>query len=546
MYNVLIVDDENPALQMLKIIIDWEKLGFSIEDTAFNGRQALEKYDRKHHDLVITDIQMPVMDGINLIKELKKRKEDQQVIILSCYEEFSYAKAAVSLGVTDYLIKDLLTEQDLYSVLGKVKETLISQGQQRKDYLGNYVIKEDYMFNMRNEMLKSIIADNIGDNEIQRKLREFDMNLDSRNYILLNINEDEMEQDDELQYYEKNIYHRCVIDTINEIIEEDSYGRINGGICAYIHEGEYAVLLKMNDFTSEKHYLSDSYSVSSKIKHEVTKLVGKSLTIIVSKVFNNLTHTYKIYGQTKEMLKYRFYYGRGKILFHNTLIRKVAPVKPEKIDEIFHTISRYTDERKTNELLEQIEILYQDVAKGFLQYNYVGYISTKFMEMIIKVCNENSIEYIDLFGTDYLPIKDIYKMDTVQDIKSWFQDIFRKIIEIINEKSSGYSLRVLQAVNYIDNNFKEEISLNDISEELHINKIYLSRIFKEETNKTVTEYIHSIRIEESKKLIGNSHLKMYEIAEKVGYINIQHFNSCFKKITGMTPMKYKRNNKKSS
>ncbi|GKX28575.1 DNA-binding response regulator [Vallitalea longa] len=544
MYNVLIVDDENPALQMLKIIIDWEKLGFIIEDTAFNGREALEKYDKKHYDLVITDIQMPVMDGIDLIKELKKRKKDQQIIILSCYEEFSYAKAAVQLGVTDYLIKDLLTEQDLYSVLGKVKETLISQGKLRKDYLSNYVIKEDYLFNIRNEMLKSIIADNIGENQILRKLKEFDIKLDSENYILLNINEDEIEEDSKLQYYEKNIYHRCVIDTINEIIGEDSYGRIDGGVCAYIHEGEYVVLLKMHDFTSEKHYLSDSYSVSSKIKHEVTKLVGKSLTIIVSKTFNDLTDTCKIYEQTKEMLKYRFYYGKGKILFHNTVIKKVAPVKPEKIDKIFDTIGRYIDDRKIKELLEQIEMLYQDVSKGFLQYNYVGYISTKFMEMIIKVCNENNIEYIELFGTEYLPIKTIYKMETVQDIKSWFQDIFSRIIKIINEKSSGYSLRVIQAVNYINNNFEEEISLNDISEELHINKIYLSRIFKEETNMTVTEYIHSIRIAESKKLIGNSHLKMYEIAEKVGYMNIQHFNSCFKKITGMTPLKYKRNIKK--
>ena len=92
MYSVLIVDDENPALEMLKIIIPWEEQGFFIKDVAYNGKEALEKFEINHYDLIITDIQMPIMNGIELIKKVKEQRNEQLIIILSCHEEFSYAK----------------------------------------------------------------------------------------------------------------------------------------------------------------------------------------------------------------------------------------------------------------------------------------------------------------------------------------------------------------------------------------------------------------------------------------------------------------------
>ena len=117
MRTVLIVDDERPARELLKMTLDWEALGFSTPLEANNGKKALEQYNMHKPDYIITDIQMPVMDGLELIEKIKEINPNQRIIILSCHESFSYAKKALKLGVMDYLIKDALNPDTLADML---------------------------------------------------------------------------------------------------------------------------------------------------------------------------------------------------------------------------------------------------------------------------------------------------------------------------------------------------------------------------------------------------------------------------------------------
>ncbi|MEL7566164.1 MAG: response regulator [Dehalobacterium sp.] len=123
-FRILIVDDEKPARETLSYLIDWKDTAFEVAGTAKNGNDALEQYQRFKHELIITDIQMPVMDGLALIKAIRQDNKAQKFVILSCHEKFSYAKEAIQMGVTDYLIKDLLTCEDLFAVLDKVQREL--------------------------------------------------------------------------------------------------------------------------------------------------------------------------------------------------------------------------------------------------------------------------------------------------------------------------------------------------------------------------------------------------------------------------------------
>lgn len=117
MKTVMLVDDERPARELLKMTINWEEAGFEILWEARNGKQALELYEIQCPDLIITDIQMPVMDGLEFLERINSICPSQKVVILSCHEDFSYAKRALKLGVMDYLIKDALTEEVLYNLL---------------------------------------------------------------------------------------------------------------------------------------------------------------------------------------------------------------------------------------------------------------------------------------------------------------------------------------------------------------------------------------------------------------------------------------------
>lgn len=124
MYTAMVVDDEYPARNMLDLLINWEESGFQIIAKAENGKQALEIYRREKPDLVITDVQMPVMDGIELIEEIRRENEQQCIVVLSCHESFFYAQQVMRLGVKDYLIKDMLTEEQLRNCLSSIREKL--------------------------------------------------------------------------------------------------------------------------------------------------------------------------------------------------------------------------------------------------------------------------------------------------------------------------------------------------------------------------------------------------------------------------------------
>ena len=117
MKTIMIVDDEKPARELLKMLINWESAGFRIISEANDGIEAIDQYLQFAPDLIITDIQMPQMDGLTLIKEIKKINSDQNIIVLSCHENFNYAREIMKLGIFDYLIKDSLTPEELYTVL---------------------------------------------------------------------------------------------------------------------------------------------------------------------------------------------------------------------------------------------------------------------------------------------------------------------------------------------------------------------------------------------------------------------------------------------
>ena len=135
MYTVMIVDDEYPARNMLDLMIDWEQAGFRLAAKAENGRQGLKLWEQYHPDIIITDIQMPVLDGIGMMEEIIKKNENQYFVILSCHESFDYAQKAIRLGVKDYLIKDMLTEEHFAKCLARAREYLDLNAPARRPYV---------------------------------------------------------------------------------------------------------------------------------------------------------------------------------------------------------------------------------------------------------------------------------------------------------------------------------------------------------------------------------------------------------------------------
>ena len=155
--SVMIVDDEKLMLEDLSTMIDWEAYGYQIIATAFNGKQALRKYREYHPQVIFTDIRMPFMDGIEMISEIRKTDEKVSIVLLTAYEDFSYAKAAIRLGITEYVIKSEITENSLSELLNRLKANIIKAGK-RERYITDRMLEQ---FFLSEEMTESADVEQI-------------------------------------------------------------------------------------------------------------------------------------------------------------------------------------------------------------------------------------------------------------------------------------------------------------------------------------------------------------------------------------------------
>lgn len=222
----MIVDDEIPAREILLCIINWEDTDFRIVYSASNGKDALDKYTDIKPDLIITDIQMPIIDGLDLIEEVQKINKSQKFLILSCYEDFTYAQRAMKMGVTDYLIKDLITPNYLYGILARTKTDLdnitIKKSEIKKEHKLLNFLKEN-----KDIALRKLIFNDISQDDCYNLIENLNLNLNGKLFVLFLIQIDNF-----FKYIEDENFYT---NTLNEIIKNvsETIEELNIGECFY-------------------------------------------------------------------------------------------------------------------------------------------------------------------------------------------------------------------------------------------------------------------------------------------------------------------------
>lgn len=542
MFKILVVDDEKPARETIACLINWEDTDFKIVEFAKNGREALEKYNLYKPDLIITDIQMPIMDGLELIREIRKGDNEQKFIILSCHEKFQYAREAIKMGVSDYLLKDLLKPQDLYNVLEKIKVEL--------DYIKNKELNKynnevsvgnlnEFEEAYRNAGLKSIIFEKLSEDKIKEYITNLGLNLKDKYFVVMCLILDDYKKTvSTLDYKEKKLIRQKIKRKIN-----DSLNSMYKGECYYHKDGKFIIISQIEDINSQLKYFSDCHEISKRIRMKIAEVIDSSITIGISKGFFNLNDINNRYKEALDVTKYRIFVGKGKTLFYNTILVKVSSINSDIFEIRLSKIKESVENNNVNRIIKEIKNLYNNDIKGFMQYNYLKYVNTCLYEMIIEFSNKFNISYKEIFSKNYIPLEEVDKKETIYEISEWFCSAF---ITIVNNKSNKtnkrYSRRIEDAIEYIKSCYTENISLSDVADVLGIHKVYLSRLFKEETGENISNFIIKVKIEKAKKMILSTNYKLYEISEQVGFKNSQQFSVVFKKYTGLTPLEFRDGN----
>lgn len=528
--KVVIVDDEPRHRKGLASLIGKLRPDYEINQFT-NGSEALEFALENLIDIIITDIRMPIMDGLKFIQSYKGKQNYSKIIILSGYANFEYAQNAISLGAFDYILKPV-DENKILKMLTKVEKSIKEEELKRNkekqlvDSLSN--TKPAYIEWQFNRWIKGLIS-NKEVLEIMKYLTGSGQGriIVTKLNISDKINNFNSEDKDEIL---KNIKY-----WINEVLKP--FGSV---ISFYLHDYKNYLV---SAFAKNS---EDFYNVDFQKFNEVIDIIktgyGVDITIGVSVCCSDIyVDANKYFLQAMESTNLSFYLGDGNVIISsnesNQNNKAIIDTKVEKLfnDSIF---------RKSK--LESIDIMH-GILKKFLRNGYPDHnelknsVSRLFINVSKNIENFMSPEEYNDFNTSI--IASVINSNYIIELEQNCNTLILQIIDIIqNWRGSKNKIVFEKCINYLDNHYMEDISLENMSEKFYFNPSYFSSMFKEMTGVNFIKYVLKLRMKKSCELLLQTDKKIYEISTLVGYKDSKYFNRVFKNELKVSPDEYRHLN----
>lgn len=528
MYKAILVDDEALIRDAISKTVPWSEYGFELTATCQNAKEAVKILENDTPDLVITDICMPFMDGLELSKYIYENYPNVVVIIISGYDDFEYAKQAVHYKVSEYLLKPV-TADEFGTILTKVK-TNLDVLSETKEYINK--IKTSYDENLptlRVRFLESLISENTMPAEyISEKLDEFQPNLKGPYYCVCILNRVKNSENDE--NIEK-ISSFSIYTMAKDIIISLGVGEI------FQNSNEQSIIYFSGK--SSDNALGIARSACDEIHNMALKLLKQSINISIGKPVYSLHKLPISYQSALSLMDHFFLTGENQILQYDDF-EPASNTNSINRTEWTNKILDFIKANKKEELDFVLEQFIQTLRKNHVtKSKAILYIQS----VVLSIMNflENTIFYTDaLFAEEQLLFDKLSDMEHLSEMEAALTNFCNIVSSHIHSKHEDYSQKQAKlAMDFIEKNYNQsDLSLSDVCEHLAISTSRFSTIFKASTGETFVEALTRVRMEHAKDLLVNSSFKTYEIAEKIGFTDPHYFSISFKKYSKMTPTEY--------
>lgn len=483
MKRVLIVEDDKFFRFAMKKTIRWAENDLELAGEAVHGGAALEFLEKEQVNIVLTDMNMPIMNGVKLTEEIKKKYPHIMVAALSAYDDFELVKEAMKLGASDYLLKQDMEEQDIGKKIADTWKTYV------KELTEKVWIHEGIM-----EFLKG------GNAEASLWMGEY-----LRDCLEI----------------EKGIFI-CLLRTPGKGWKTE-FLELKESIMQIRHGQEWIFFLREPEHLSERKKIEEKTLLTSEIQSLVE---GEACVGACSRTVRKVEQLGSVWKEVRERLECASFSGRTGILMpgeepkERTLHWEYVP--GEKMDRI-----------TCEQALAELHSLTETMRKVMPDAEHVRRSFLRFLEAVLQAGHfktaafDHMEVYQQLCGTFTLNEKE-------QLVESYIQELFEQ------KKKSGYSDAVQSGISFIESNYMNAVSLKDVAEGAAMNETYFSNLFKREVGMGVIDYLNHTRIEAAKELLEQTSLKNYEIGERVGIFNASYFSTLFRKETGMTIQEYRK------
>ena len=535
MYKILLVDDEILVRDAIRENIDWGKLACELIGDCENGKQAVEFVKTHEVDIVLTDILMPYMDGMELSHFLHDNYPDVLIVIFSGFGEFEYAKKAIQYNVSEYMLKPV-TAMELTKVIENMKEKLDSRKKEQRKMESLTQVSQDYHKNanvIRSKALDCLVKCT---REVQVSLDELErmgITFQAASYRVAVFDIDtysEMYQMDIDKQQESALMAFVLFNVGDEIVVQEKAGVV-------YQEGNNRVCIIFAG-NRTKEFSENIHRICHEIQKKVKEVIGLETSIGIGSWVRSPYELIYSYRLAAKAIDYRYLLG-GNLLFD---------MEEKKTDNSIFLINdletlteaiKSGDRRLMEETLGQIET---EIKSALVEKSYACIYLQQVIRAIGNTCQSLSEEPEKIIAQREALLKAVTEQRMFSQaaalVEKYAQEVFDELQEL--NSSSGQRQGML-AMDYIQKNYMDPgLSLNSICSYLNISTSYFSTIFKEMTGETFIEVLTRVRMEKAKELLENTTMKNYEIAEKVGFSDPHYFGISFKKITGKTPTEYAR------
>lgn len=526
MYKVLLADDEILDLEGMKRFIPWETLGMTVVESVTNGFAACEVLESRPVDILVSDIRMPNMTGLELARRAIQSNENIQIIFVSGYQDFGYVKQAMALNACSYVLKPM-DDRELIEALEKVRRKLESQRVVRETEHAYRqmipMVKHQYLLQLLENPYAAVPMD-----ALNREYRLDEMSWPAFVAIL--------ELDDELDdvtgihetYTDAQKGKQELIDLFNHrlysLLEQHGLQHF-----CKIGRRRTAVILDAGEGRSTVTPLL------MKLKHEFPF----TITVGAGNPVSGLEELHPSYSQAVAALDYKMFRGKDQWIGYSEIPsgeRKDAERLDISLDLLLAAMTRY-DLVAIHDELEAMRDVAGSMHSRFAIRNFAMYVMVK-LEDYLHTMHE---DLFHLLGMEFRNLDVLLQFETMDDIFSWLRRRVFELSELLQNRKGSKNGRLIQEIiEDVESRLHQNITLRDVANRFSFSPNYLGSLFKEETGQNFSDFVIAMRMERAKELLGSTKLKIYEVAAQTGYQYLPYFSRQFKEACGMTPLEYRR------
>ncbi len=531
MYRVIIADDEESVRNRLKTMIEKYSDRFTVVGCFENGFDALESGASLNPDILFTDIRMPYISGIELIRHFKMDFPLMQFVIVSGYDSFDYAKEAISLGVVGYLTKPVSSEE-MGKVLEKAENILNKQLQMDNSMKSLEEKAQNSIRFLQSEDLNRLIkVKEIPENFAGKLIEDgIDLNHVYQAMAVFDADSDDLEYDrQDLLYF-----------SVKKAIEEE----FANGVVYYffLNDNQMILLLEKDDKFIEEELMLKLNGILAMVK----RAVSISVSCGVSDIMKAPVNYRKMYRHAKRSLEYRTVLGVNMVFSFKDLEKEngSSTASTGKIDDNeYKNLSYLISYGKKADVKASLEKLIGQITTPDYKDSYF-YILSNILDAIIKSCISLTEFYQDFDSQAEITTK-LYSIKAQQNIVDYLFLLSERVIKVNeNKRLSGLETSYERIIHFIDMNFANpNLLIEDVAKELSYSVSYISTILKR-NGTTFTKVTTDLRMKKALALLSDQNNRIITIARDVGYTDPYYFSHCFKKYTGLSPDEYRK--KKSS